>query len=258
MSAAPDKSSQEWGAQWAAGLWEGLFARHDPLIDGQVVLDLGCNWGYMLKFFAENFRPGKLIGVDLHPHWRRLPHGWRYEELGELVEFHEGVLAEMDQLIPGTVDLIVSSSTFQYMTPEDVERNATKAYSLLRPGGQAIIRTRTATSHIGADLHPVFDLPYAHMLHGRAELEEVSGRRLPYLDFLTASSYLAVFMRSGFEIVDAVRRRNAAKGREQLEQRLRHLYPGVSDEELFCADLDLRMIRAIDPRDLPGLVPGRR
>ena len=40
--------------QWAQGLWDGLFARFDPLIDGAVlVLDLGCSWGYTLKFLAE-------------------------------------------------------------------------------------------------------------------------------------------------------------------------------------------------------------
>jgi SAM-dependent methyltransferase len=258
VSAAPDKSSQEWGAQWAQGLWDGLFSRHDPLIDGQAVLDIGCNWGYTLKFFADHFRPVKLIGVDLYPHWQRLPHGWRYEELDGLVEFHEGALADMDQLAPERVDLIISSSTFQYMTPEDVERNAAKAYSLLRPGGHAIIRTRTATSHVGADLHPIFDLPYAHLLHGHPEIETVAaGRSLSYLNFLTASSYLAVFMRCGFEVVDAVRRRNSSRDREALEKRIRAHYPGVSDDELFCADLDLRLVRAIDPQDLPALAPKR-
>lgn len=256
MSLPPDKSSQEWGAQWAQGLWDGLFSRYEPLIDGQVVLDIGCNWGYMLKFFAEHFQPARLIGVDLHPHWEKLPHGWRYEELDGLVEFHGGVLAEMNQLEPGTVDLIVSSSTFQYMAPEEVERNALKAYSLLRPGGEAIIRTRTATSHVGADLHPVFDLPYAHLIHGRPDLEAVAGRALPYLNFLTASSYLAVFMRAGFEVLDATRRPNSHAGREELDVRIRALYPGVADEELFCADLDLRLVRAIDPQDLPRLAPG--
>jgi SAM-dependent methyltransferase len=259
MSVAPDKSSQEWGAQWAQGLWDGLFARHDPLIDGQVVLDLGCNWGYTLKFFAEHFRPAKLIGVDLRPTWRTLPHGWGYELLGGLVEFHEGHFAEMDQLDPATVDLIVSSSTFQYMTPEEAEASAAKAYSLLRPGGEAIIRTRTAGSHIGADLHMLFgDAPYAHLLYGRPAIEQVSSeanRRFQELNFLTASSYLAIFMRCGFEVIDATRRLPSVANRPELAQRVREQLPGVSDQELFCADLDVRLVRPIDPKDLPGLAP---
>ena len=61
MSATPEKGTQEWGTKWAQGLWDGLFARYDPLIDGQVVLDLGCSWGYTLKFFAEHFRPARSI-----------------------------------------------------------------------------------------------------------------------------------------------------------------------------------------------------
>jgi SAM-dependent methyltransferase len=213
----------------------------------------------MLKFLADCFRPAKLIGVDLRPHWRTLPHGWQYGEPDGLVEFHEGAFADMDQLKPGSVDLIISSSTLQYMSPEEVERSIDKAYSLLRPGGEAILRTRTATSHVGADLHSVFDLPYAHLLHGRPAIETVAGeagRPLPYLNFLTASSYLALYARSGFEVIDAVRRRNSRKGREAIDSRVRSLLPGVSDEELFCADLDVRLVKAIDPSDLPNLVPG--
>lgn len=258
MSATPEKGTQEWGTQWAQGLWDGLFARYDPLIDGQVVLDLGCSWGYTLKFFAERFRPAKLIGVDLTRRWQAVDHGWEYELLGGLVEFHDGHFAEMDQLEPASVDLIISSSTLQYMTADEVEAACLKANSVLRPGGEAIIRTRTATSHIGSDLHRVFDVPYPHLLYGRPALETVTAeaaRALPKLNFLTASSYLAIYNYSGFEIIDVVRRRNSAANREVIEDRIRRLLPGISDDELFCADLDVRMVKPIDPKDLPALAP---
>jgi SAM-dependent methyltransferase len=253
---AADKSSSEWGARWAEQLWDSLLARYDPLVDGQTVLDLGCNWGYLLRFFAERFAPAKLIGVDVRPHWRTKAHGWDYESLDGLVEFHEGSFADMDALAPASVDLIVSSSTLQYMTPEEVERSLDKAFSILRPGGEMIVRTRTATSHIGADLHTVFDLPYAQLLHTGPAIEAASaevGQPVKYLNFLTASSFIAVFARSGFEALDVVRHRNDPKGREELEERIRAALPGVSEDELFCRDLDARLVKAIDPKDLAAL-----
>lgn len=258
MSATPEKGTQEWGAQWAQGLWDGLFARFDPLIDGQVVLDLGCSWGYTLKFLSERFRPAQLIGVDLARRWQVVDHGWEYELLGGLVEFHAGHFAQMDEIAPSSVDLIISSSTLQYMSAEEVEASCIKACSVLRPGGEAIIRTRTATSHIGNDLHRVFDIPYPHVLFGRPALESVTteaSRALPNLNFLTASSYLAIFNYAGFEIMDVRRRRSSAGSRGEVEDRIRELFPGVSDDELFCADLDVRLVKPIDPKDLPGLAP---
>jgi ubiquinone/menaquinone biosynthesis C-methylase UbiE len=259
MTTAPDKSSQEWGAEWSRGLWDNLFSRYDPLIDGQVVLDLGCSWGYTVKFFAENFRPAKVIGIDISPFWQTTDHGWDYEALGGLVEFRLGTFADMDEVEDASIDLVISASTFQYMTPEDVERNAAKAYAALRPGGEAIIRTRTATSHLGADLHALFDMHHPHLLYGGPAIEAVAaeaGHQLRYLNFLTASSYLAVFMRCGFEVLDAVRRPISDSILGVTDQRLRALFPDVSDSELFCADLDLRLVKAIDPKDLAGLGPG--
>ncbi len=132
---------------------------------------------------------------------------------------------------------------------------------MLRPRGEAIIRTRTATSHIGNDLHRVFDIPYPHVLFfGRPALESVTTEAsivLPNLNFLTASSYLAIFNYAGFEIMDVRRRRSSAGSRGEVEDRIRELFPGVSDDELFCADLDVRLVKPIDPKDLPGPAPGQ-
>ena len=123
-----------------------------------------------------------------------------------------------------------------------------------------IIRDPTATSHIGNDLHRVFDIPYRHVLFGRPALESVTteaSKNAPTLNFLTASSYLAIFNYAGFEIIDVRRRRSSAGNRGEVEDRIRKLFPGVSDDELFSgADLDVRLVKPIDPKDLPGLALG--
>ena len=45
-----EKSNVEWGGQQAKGLWDNLYAKHVSTVNGKVVLDLGCSWGYMLMF----------------------------------------------------------------------------------------------------------------------------------------------------------------------------------------------------------------
>ena len=254
MSATPEKGTQEWGAQWAQGLWDGLFARFDPLIDGQVVLDLGCSWGYTLKFLSERFRPAQLIGVDLARRWQVVDHGWEYELLGGLVEFHAGHFAQMDEIAPSSVDLIISSSTLQYMSAEEVEASCIKACSVLRPGARRSSDPYRDFPHRQRSpsrvRHPLSTRPL-----GRPALESVTteaSRALPNLNFLTASSYLAIFNYAGFEIMDVRRRRSSAG----VEERSRTGSASCSRESRmtnWSADLDVRLVKPIDPKDLPGL-----
>ncbi|HWH45669.1 MAG TPA: class I SAM-dependent methyltransferase, partial [Thermoleophilaceae bacterium] len=250
-----EKSTQEWGALWAEGLWESLYRRFDPTIDGQDVLDLGCNWGYLLKLITERFRPRRLVGVDLHPMWEVLDHGWSYGELPN-VELHDGVFADIEAIGPASIDLILSTSTLQMMGPEELERNLAKAYEVLRPGGEMLLRTRVATSYIGADLHARFDLPYAHLLHPGPVIErsaaEAGDHGLPELLPYTASTYLALFARAGFEAVEVRRLFNRDHGGE-LEARVRAALPGVADEERRCMELEARLVKPIDPADVSAL-----
>ncbi len=242
-----EKERAQWGQRQALSLWEGLYARFSPAIDERVVLDLGCSWGYMLRFLAERYAPARLIGTDLSPAWRRVDHGWDYEALGGLVSFIEGDLATIDQLEPESIDTILCTSVLQYMTPEGVAANLARAYQLLRPGGEMLLRTRVFTSYVGADLHREIALPYPHLLYPEAALialvQARRGRPPNYLNWLTASSYLMMFLRAGFEIADARRRFN--KVEPQLIARVAARYPWISAEELNCAEVEARLVRTI-------------
>lgn len=251
------KSTQTWGANQAQNLWRQLYSRYSPTIDGRTVLDLGCSWGYMLKFLADEFHPGKLIGTDIKPWWKLKEHGWRYTELKDLIEFHSGDLTDIVDIERQSVDLILCTSVLQYMTPEQAEANLARAYELLRPGGEMLLRTRVFTSYVGADLHRDIDLPYVHLLYGERDIarymKEQRGKQPPYLNWLTASTYLAVFVRVGFEVLDVRRRMN--KAAPEIMERVISSFPSVARNELLCAEVEARLLKPFEPEELDDLAP---
>jgi len=251
-----EKETIAWGRQQAAALWNNLYCRYDPIVDGRTVLDLGCSWGYLLMYLAERFRPARLIGTDIKPWWQISAHGWNYADLGERISFFVGELAQNRDLPDRSVDLILCSSVLQYMTPEQIEANLERAYDLLRPGGEMILRTRVFTSYIGADLHHDIALPYAHLLYAERDLqrflgERCGGKAAPYLNWLTASSYLAIFTRVGFEVLDVQRRPN--RHATDVLERVIAAYPWISRAELTCAELEAHLLRPLEPEDLSAL-----
>ena len=246
------KHTTDWGENQARALWDGLYARYRPVIDGSVVLDLGCSWGYLLRHLAAEHRPGRLIGVDVSPLWERVEHGWDWSSQG--IEFHTGQLSELDTLRDGTVDLILCTSTLQYMTPEQIEDNLGRAYRLLRPGGRMVLRTRVFTSYIGADLHRTIAKPYVHLLHGEQQLarlvREWTGTEPRYLNWLTASTYTAIFHRAGFEILDVRRRPNSVA--PQVMKEVQEAVPAPPGE-LLCAELEAHLMRPVEASDYSRL-----
>jgi SAM-dependent methyltransferase len=250
-----EKNRAEWGARQAQSLWQSLYGPMGAVVDGRTVLDLGCSWGYMLRFLAEEFTPQKLIGTDPGGAWARGDHGWDWLALGDLVEFHRGDLAAIETIGTGTVDLIMCTSVLQYMKPEGVEDNLARCYELLRPGGEMMLRTRCFTSSLGADLHRLAEPQYVHLLHGeddlRAWVREHHDRATPYLNWLTATTYLTMFVRAGFEVAE-VRRRMNSREPEVIERVAREL-PWIDANERNVAELEARLIRPITADDLGAL-----
>jgi SAM-dependent methyltransferase len=251
----PAKAKAEWGETQAAALWDNLYARHIPSLDGQVILDLGCSWGYMLKHLLERFNLARAIGVDVGPLWETVEHGWEYETEGDRVEFHCGSLPDIAALVPRSVNYLLCTSVLQYIRPEELLRTLERAYELLKPGGEMVLRTRCFTSYVGADLHPHYDEDYVHLLNPLRDVhldlrawKDIQGR---YLNYLTATNYLILFQQAGFEILDARRRQNPRS--PELVERLKVMFPWVPLEDLLCAELEARLLRPIEAADLPTL-----
>lgn len=252
-----EKRQSQWGTSQAHALWQSLYGPMGAVVDGRTVLDLGCSWGYMMRFLAEEFRPRKLIGTDPGGAWEPSDSGWDWMAMGDLVEFHRGDLAEIHAIPDGSVDLIMCTSVLQYMTPEGIEANLATCRRLLRPGGEMILRTRCFTSYIGADLHRLIDTPYVHMIHPEDDLRswvaEHHDRATPYLNWLTATTYVTTFVRAGFEVVDVRRRMNSRA--PDVRERVAELYPWIDETERNVAEVEARLVRPVTVEDLPALGP---
>ena len=251
----PEKSTISWGRQQADSLWRGLYERYSPRIDGRVVLDLGCSWGYMLMYLHERFRPKQTIGVDIVALWDEVDHGWNYRQLGDQIAFHKGQLTDITEIEDGSIDYVLCTSVLQYLTPEQTLKTLERIYDLLRPGGEMILRTRCFTSYIGADMHSHYTLDYVHLLHPMSELKKAlrafKGREARYLNYMCASNYVALFYQSGLEIADINRRNNSRS--PDLLAKVAEMYPWIDPEDLLCAELEARLIRPVEPGELDSL-----
>jgi SAM-dependent methyltransferase len=249
------KLSPDWGYEQAHKLWDGLYSRWNPVIDGRVVLDLGCSWGYVLRLLLERHTPRKLIGVDVRSWWTEVESGWERDVGDGVVEFLEGDLRSVP-VDEGSVDLVLCSSVFQYLPPEELLATLERAYRILRPGGELLLRTQLYTSYLGASLHRDYELPYVHLLHGedllRDRLRAGRDRTPQYTNGLTASSYLATFAAAGFDILDA--RRLINRHAPEVQARVAADFP-VSANELNCTGLEARLLRPIEPDELELFAP---
>ncbi|MBV9860708.1 MAG: class I SAM-dependent methyltransferase [Alphaproteobacteria bacterium] len=258
--ATPEKDRLEWGRQQAEILWGGFCAGFDPVVKRQTVLDFGCSWGYFAKYLVDRFAPRRVIGVDLAPYWDTVDHGWDWRRHGERLAFIAGDVAESSAIPPGSVDLVIAISVFQYLPPGKLQAVLAKLYSLLRPGGEMLVRTRVFTSYIGADLHAQFSLPYVHLLYPKRDLDafasERRGERPRYLNALTASSYLFLFHQAGFELAEIRRRMNRAA--PEILAQVRERYPVVAEAELFCAEIEARLLRPYEPEELDAITSAVR
>lgn len=255
-----DKQSLAWGDKQAASLWNDLYARYSPLVQRQTVLDFGCSWGYFCRHLLMHHKPRKIIGADIAPHWDRVNHGWDWRKAGERLEFHAGDITQNTAIPDASVDVIFCTSVLQYLRPEQLEATLDKLYSLLRPGGEMILRTRTFTSYIGADMHNDFTVPYVHLLYPKRDLDAYlrakTGEPPRYLNPLTATTYLFMFQRAGFEIADA--RRRMSTNSPDVLAKVRALYPFISENELLCAELEARLLRPYEPEELDAIAPMTR
>jgi 2-polyprenyl-3-methyl-5-hydroxy-6-metoxy-1,4-benzoquinol methylase len=248
-----EKLSLEWGDKTARSLWDNLYAKWSPSVDGQTVLDLGCSWGYLFKLLLETTTPAHLIGIDVAAPWKRAHTPWDWEADGR-VQLHQTDIFGLE-LAPGSVDLALCSGMLMYLSPETLDATLSRVYKMLRPGGQLLLRTQVYTSYLGASLHRSYAFPYVHLFYGeqllQARLREHAERINQYTNWLTPTSYLIAFTRAGFEILDVVRLKNWHA--PSVQAQVATEFP-VNANELNVTGLEAQLTKPFTPTDIASLL----
>jgi SAM-dependent methyltransferase len=109
---------------------------HHPLRSDSMILDFGCGWGRIARFFFNDVNNDNVVGVDVDP---------------EIIEFckanmHYGKWSVIDPLPPSRLqkdsfDLIFAHSVFSHLE-EGTAREWIKEFSnILKPGGLLVVTT---------------------------------------------------------------------------------------------------------------------
>jgi SAM-dependent methyltransferase len=127
-----------WQAFGAYRLLRGLAADHGrPVAACEAVLDFGCGWGRIIRFFEKDLPGSRLWGIDANPEMvalcRRQDRWSRFEEVSP-----SGPTAFAD----GTFDLVYSFSVFSHFAEDVHERWLREIHRILRPGGLFLATTR--------------------------------------------------------------------------------------------------------------------
>jgi SAM-dependent methyltransferase len=119
-------------------LFKELFEEHGgPLSACGRVLDFGCGWGRILRFFLKDVEAGRIWGIDARDRMidvcRRTMPGCHFERAGPWPP---------TTLEDGSVDFVYAFSVFSHLSEEMHLRWLEEFHRILKPGGIVIVSTR--------------------------------------------------------------------------------------------------------------------
>ncbi len=242
-------------------LWENIYTKYCLEFDKAVILDWGCHWGYLIKHIQETFSPSLLIGNDINEYWSKLQkkHGWDYKKSNN-IRFTLGELNDIEIPSHRKLDYILCSYTLQYMHVEQLCMNLKQAYSLLKPGGMLICCIQLYGSCNNNDNTQWFNLSYLHIITGSRKISKFlknKGISYPYINYLTPSSYFAIFAQIGFEVLNYDLKMSLSKDNYEKDyyEYLQTEKSWTSDEELMCNEMFVQLVKPIEANELEIIAP---
>ena len=224
LAKAPDENPGEHQA-WAdaVSLWNDLFAPFSPLVEDADVLELGCGDGRLLGAMVASGKARSGTGLEHHAYWEGIGGGapWRPSSIRNL-EMRTGE-DQIDALDDEIVDLIIAREFDGFLPLDKLEERLSRLFSVLRPGGEVLLRTRCG--------------------NGSGE------GSAPGYGFLTPTSWIALFLAAGFEVVDVRRVWRTPADQGPAAARL----PDASDEERLAEEIRLHLVRPWESWELDAL-----
>jgi SAM-dependent methyltransferase len=161
-----------------------LYRTHvGPLEDCGRVLDFGCGWGRIIRFFLRDLDPSRLCGVDPNADMIQF-----CKSTNRWCTFERTGTRPPTALLPESIDLIYAFSVFSHL-PEPVhEEWLIELKRVLRPGGLLIATTRARDF-----------IPYCAALRNDKRLPSLSsGIRTSALSFPDTAESLAAYDRGEY------------------------------------------------------------
>ena len=108
-----------------------------PLAEESAVLDFGCGWGRITRFFLHDVAARNLVGIDAMPTAVEL-----CGEIGAPWTVVLGPLVPPTTLEPESFDLVYAYSVFSHLAPATADAWIEELGRVLRPGGILVLTTR--------------------------------------------------------------------------------------------------------------------
>jgi SAM-dependent methyltransferase len=123
----------------AYALFRDLYEGHvGPIADTEAIMDFGCGWGRIIRFFLKDVDPSRLFGVDPVEEMITL-----CRSSNRWCTFDQIPTKPPTRFQDSTFDLIYSFSLFSHLSEEMHQMWLLELYRVLKTGGLMIATTRS-------------------------------------------------------------------------------------------------------------------
>jgi ubiquinone/menaquinone biosynthesis C-methylase UbiE len=106
---------------------------------GMKVLDIGCDWGYLLMYIKKVFKDVECYGVDLHEDIIEFGNELaRQNEYSINLRYANGASIPFDD---NSFDVVVTTETFEHIIPDQRVQCLKECFRVLKTGGQLLMTT---------------------------------------------------------------------------------------------------------------------
>jgi len=107
-----------------------------PLVPSNRILDFGCGWGRVTRFFLRDVAPENLVGIDVDAEVIRA-----CRETNPWARFEQCETFPPTPFDSGSFDLVYAYSVFSHLSEEAHSRWLGEFERILKPGGVLIVTT---------------------------------------------------------------------------------------------------------------------
>ncbi|RNB90365.1 class I SAM-dependent methyltransferase [Brevibacillus fluminis] len=214
----------------------------EQMFTDKTVLDIGCGGGGKTCYYAT-FRPKKIIGIDIVPHYAEEGNAFAREKgLADIAEFMTGDASRMP-FADATFDTIIMNDAMEHV--DQPEKTLAECFRVLKPGGHLYINFPPYYHPYGAHLSDAIGIPWVHSLFSEQAMINAYKRLVaPLPDGQDRVSFRISKRGDGTEYFSYINRMTIA--------RFRRIQKGVKYPAVYQQEIPLRSIVS-GLAKLPGL-----